>query len=184
MTALSPLSVSGHSVDPGLAGLLGRRAPRSKQPFVVTFFRASPSPVRAPRAARPLRKRLPKKTNELPQLNKLPGVFGEARGWPGARPTGSGRDQRWGQDPLPLSRLQTNGHLQPPSLTPSFAPCRWGPATLSLRPPCHPKVPSLPSPGSPGLPRSLYQNQCLFLQAAPPLVAPGSSPGSLWVWDA
>lgn len=58
--------------------------------------------------------------------------------------------------------------LQSPFLTPSFAPCPWGPATLSLGPPCHPKVPSLPSPGSPGLPRSLYQNQRLFLQAAPP----------------
>ncbi|KAM5270829.1 bone morphogenetic protein 8B isoform 2-T2 [Hipposideros larvatus] len=70
----------GHSVDPGLAGLLGRRAPRSKQPFMVTFFRASPSPVRAPRAVRPLRKRLPKKTNELPQLNKLPGIFDDTHG--------------------------------------------------------------------------------------------------------
>ncbi|XP_012860701.1 bone morphogenetic protein 8B-like, partial [Echinops telfairi] len=29
----------GHSVDPGLAGLLGRQAPGPKQPFVVTFFR-------------------------------------------------------------------------------------------------------------------------------------------------
>ncbi|XP_017363384.1 bone morphogenetic protein 8A [Cebus imitator] len=35
----------GHSVDPGLAGLLGQRAPRSQQPFVVTFFRASQNPV-------------------------------------------------------------------------------------------------------------------------------------------
>ncbi|XP_019513560.1 PREDICTED: bone morphogenetic protein 8B [Hipposideros armiger] len=70
----------GHSVDPGLAGLLGQRAPRSKQPFMVTFFRASPSPVRAPRAVRPLRKRLPKKTNELPQLNKLPGIFDDTHG--------------------------------------------------------------------------------------------------------
>lgn len=55
VTALSPLSVSGHSVDPGLAGLLGQRAPRSKQPFMVTFFRASSSPIRAPRAVRPLK---------------------------------------------------------------------------------------------------------------------------------
>ncbi|XP_068773747.1 bone morphogenetic protein 8A [Struthio camelus] len=65
----------GHSVDPGLAGLLGRRGPRSKQPFMVTFFRASPSAVRATRAAKPLRKRQPKKTNDLPHPNKLPGIF-------------------------------------------------------------------------------------------------------------
>ncbi|XP_058159810.1 bone morphogenetic protein 8A-like [Dasypus novemcinctus] len=72
----------GHSVDPGLAGLLGRRAPRSKQPFMVTFFRASPSPVRAPRAVRPLKRRPPKKNNELPHPNKLPGIFGEGRAGP------------------------------------------------------------------------------------------------------
>uniref|UniRef100_A0A8C0IL31 TGF-beta family profile domain-containing protein n=1 Tax=Chelonoidis abingdonii TaxID=106734 RepID=A0A8C0IL31_CHEAB len=40
----------GKSIDPGLAGLLGRRGPRSKQPFMVTFFRASQNPVRATRA--------------------------------------------------------------------------------------------------------------------------------------
>ncbi|XP_054427554.1 bone morphogenetic protein 8B [Pteronotus mesoamericanus] len=70
----------GHSVDPGLAGLLGRRAPRSKQPFMVTFFRESPSPIRVPRAVRSLRRRLPKKTNELPQPNKLPGIFDDVHG--------------------------------------------------------------------------------------------------------
>lgn len=172
MTALSPLSVSGHSVDPGLAGLLGRRAPRSKQPFMVTFFRASPSPVRAPRAVRRLRKRLPKKTNELPQLNKLPGIFGEVQGWPGSEPTGFWPRTSGGDRTLYSSvGFKPMVTLQPPFLTPSFAPCPWGPATLPLRPPCHPKVPSLPSPGSPGLPRSLFQNQCLLLQAAPPLVA-------------
>ncbi|KAG8142950.1 hypothetical protein E2320_000253 [Naja naja] len=31
----------GESVDPGLGGLLGRHGPRSKQPFVVTFFQES-----------------------------------------------------------------------------------------------------------------------------------------------
>ncbi|XP_010861118.1 PREDICTED: bone morphogenetic protein 8A [Bison bison bison] len=69
----------GRSVDPGLAGLLGRQAPRSKQPFVVTFFRASPGPgpARARRAVRPLKRRPPKRTNELPPPNKLPGIFGE-----------------------------------------------------------------------------------------------------------
>ncbi|XP_036088165.1 bone morphogenetic protein 8A isoform X2 [Rousettus aegyptiacus] len=70
----------GHSVDPGLAGLLGQRAPRSKQPFMVTFFRASSSPIRAPRAVRPLKRRLPKKTNELPQPNRLPGIFDDIHG--------------------------------------------------------------------------------------------------------
>uniref|UniRef100_A0ABI8AIU1 TGF-beta family profile domain-containing protein n=1 Tax=Felis catus TaxID=9685 RepID=A0ABI8AIU1_FELCA len=74
---------AGHSVDPGLAGLLGRRAPGSKQPFLVTFFRASPGPVRAPRAARPLKRRPPKKTNELPHPNKLPGIFDDVHGTDG-----------------------------------------------------------------------------------------------------
>ncbi|XP_053776576.1 bone morphogenetic protein 8B [Desmodus rotundus] len=70
----------GRSVDPGLAGLLGRRAPRSKQPFMVTFFRESPNPTRVPRAVRSLRRRLPKKTNELPQPHKLPGIFDDVHG--------------------------------------------------------------------------------------------------------
>ncbi|NXB00193.1 BMP8B protein, partial [Cnemophilus loriae] len=65
----------GHSVDPGSAGLLGRRGPRSKQPFMVTFFRASPSPARVTRAAKPPRRRQPKKSNDLPHPNKLPGIF-------------------------------------------------------------------------------------------------------------
>ncbi|XP_031988461.1 bone morphogenetic protein 8B-like isoform X1 [Corvus moneduloides] len=65
----------GLSVDPGSAGLLGRRGPRSKQPFMVTFFRASPSPARVPRAAKPPRRRQPKKSNDLPHPNKLPGIF-------------------------------------------------------------------------------------------------------------
>ncbi|XP_078536893.1 bone morphogenetic protein 8A-like [Lissotriton helveticus] len=65
----------GHSVDPGLSRLLGRRGPRSKQPFMVTFFRASLSPVRAPRAVKQLKKRPHKKNNQLPHPNKLPGVI-------------------------------------------------------------------------------------------------------------
>lgn len=68
---------AGHSVDPGSAGLLGRRGPRSKQPFMVTFFRASPSPARFTRAAKPPRRRQPKKSNDLPHPNKLPGIFGK-----------------------------------------------------------------------------------------------------------
>ncbi|XP_020027253.1 bone morphogenetic protein 8B [Castor canadensis] len=70
----------GHSVDPGLAGLLGRQAPRSRQPFMVTFFRASPSPTRVPRAVRPPKRRQPKKPNELPHPNKLPGIFDDSHG--------------------------------------------------------------------------------------------------------
>uniref|UniRef100_H0XTZ8 TGF-beta family profile domain-containing protein n=1 Tax=Otolemur garnettii TaxID=30611 RepID=H0XTZ8_OTOGA len=69
-----------HSVNPDQAGLLGRRAPRSRQPFVVTFFRASASPVRAPRAVRPLKRRQPKRTNELPHPNRLPGIFDDIHG--------------------------------------------------------------------------------------------------------
>ncbi|XP_033623119.1 bone morphogenetic protein 8A, partial [Fukomys damarensis] len=71
---------AGHSVDPGLAGLLGRQAARARQPFMVTFFSASPSSIRAPRAARPLKRRQPKKTNELPHANKLPGIFDVVHG--------------------------------------------------------------------------------------------------------
>ncbi|XP_065277743.1 bone morphogenetic protein 8A-like [Emys orbicularis] len=65
----------GQSIDPGSAGLLGRRGPRSKQPFMVTFFRASQNPVRVTRAVKQLKKRQPKKTNDLPHPNKLPGIF-------------------------------------------------------------------------------------------------------------
>uniref|UniRef100_A0ACB8FQV1 Bone morphogenetic protein 8A n=1 Tax=Sphaerodactylus townsendi TaxID=933632 RepID=A0ACB8FQV1_9SAUR len=65
----------GQSVDPALAGLLGRHGPRSKQPFMVTFFRASQSQARAPRAVRHLRKKQPKKTNSFPHANRLPGTF-------------------------------------------------------------------------------------------------------------
>ncbi|XP_059110894.1 bone morphogenetic protein 8A-like [Peromyscus eremicus] len=60
----------GHSIDPGLAGLLGQQAPQSRQPFLVTFFRASPSPVRAPRAARPLKRRQLNKSTRVQPSNK------------------------------------------------------------------------------------------------------------------
>ncbi|XP_061870332.1 bone morphogenetic protein 8B-like [Colius striatus] len=64
----------GHSVDPGSAGLLGRRGPRSKQPFMVTFFGAGAA--RVPRAARaPRRRQHRRNNNDLPQPNKLPGIF-------------------------------------------------------------------------------------------------------------
>lgn len=82
------LSPAGHSVDPGSAGLLGRRGPRSKQPFMVTFFRASPSPSRVTRAAKPPRRRQPKKSNDLPHPNKLPGIFGKVFSGGGGIPYG------------------------------------------------------------------------------------------------
>ena len=123
-------------MDPGLAGLLGRRAPGSKQPFLVTFFRASPGPVRAPRAARPLKRRPPKKTNELPHPNKLPGIFGEAREGPGAGP-GSHLE---GTEPSGSSVGSGRGSPSSTVLWTSLCPLR----------PCHPEVLSLPSPGSQG----------------------------------
>uniref|UniRef100_G1TKY8 TGF-beta family profile domain-containing protein n=1 Tax=Oryctolagus cuniculus TaxID=9986 RepID=G1TKY8_RABIT len=54
--------------------------PRSRRPIHGHFFRASPSPGRAPRALRPLKRRQPKRTNELPQPNKLPGIFDAVHG--------------------------------------------------------------------------------------------------------
>uniref|UniRef100_A0A4W3HFZ5 Bone morphogenetic protein 8a n=1 Tax=Callorhinchus milii TaxID=7868 RepID=A0A4W3HFZ5_CALMI len=45
------VETEGGSVDPGSAGLVGRRGPRTKRPFMVTFFRASQAPVRTIRAA-------------------------------------------------------------------------------------------------------------------------------------
>lgn len=44
---------------------------------MVTFFRASPSPSRVTRAAKPQRRRQHKKSNDLPHPNKLPGIFGK-----------------------------------------------------------------------------------------------------------
>ncbi|XP_028254167.1 bone morphogenetic protein 8A [Parambassis ranga] len=40
------------SLSAGWIGLVGRRGPRSKQPFMVTFFRESQVPCRPPRAAK------------------------------------------------------------------------------------------------------------------------------------
>ncbi|XP_057562181.1 bone morphogenetic protein 8A [Hippopotamus amphibius kiboko] len=77
---LSVETDDGRSVDPGLAGLLGRQAPHSRQPFVVTFFRARPGPIRAPRAVRPLKRRPPERTHKLPPPNKLPGIFDDVHG--------------------------------------------------------------------------------------------------------
>lgn len=41
------------SLSAGWIGLVGRRGPRSKQPFMVTFFRESQVPCRPPRAVKP-----------------------------------------------------------------------------------------------------------------------------------
>lgn len=49
------------SLSAGWIGLVGRRGPRSKQPFMVTFFRESQVPCRPPRAVKPHpRRRKPK----------------------------------------------------------------------------------------------------------------------------
>ncbi|XP_043915844.1 bone morphogenetic protein 8B-like [Protopterus annectens] len=65
----------GQSVDPGLAGLVGRRGPRPKQPFLVTFFRANQPPIRAPRSVRRAMKKKERKTNDLPQSNIVSGKY-------------------------------------------------------------------------------------------------------------
>ncbi|XP_029021984.1 bone morphogenetic protein 8A isoform X2 [Betta splendens] len=56
------------SLSAGWIGLVGRRGPRSKQPFMVTFFRESQVPCRPPRAVRHNQRR--KKTKyDLPLPN-------------------------------------------------------------------------------------------------------------------
>uniref|UniRef100_A0A4W5RJQ3 Bone morphogenetic protein 8a n=1 Tax=Hucho hucho TaxID=62062 RepID=A0A4W5RJQ3_9TELE len=58
------------SLSAGWVGLVGRRGPRSKQPFMVTFFRASQAPCRPPRALKPNpRKRKPKYDLPLPSIH-------------------------------------------------------------------------------------------------------------------
>uniref|UniRef100_A0A8C6SAD9 Bone morphogenetic protein 8a n=1 Tax=Neogobius melanostomus TaxID=47308 RepID=A0A8C6SAD9_9GOBI len=59
------------SLSAGWIGLVGRRGPRSKQPFMVTFFRESQVPCRPPRAVKPRpRRRKPKP--DLPMPNHTP----------------------------------------------------------------------------------------------------------------
>uniref|UniRef100_A0A3Q3JJ36 TGF-beta family profile domain-containing protein n=1 Tax=Monopterus albus TaxID=43700 RepID=A0A3Q3JJ36_MONAL len=59
------------SLSAGWIGLVGRRGPRSKQPFMVTFFRESQVPCRPPRAVKPHpRKKKPK--YDLPVPNRSP----------------------------------------------------------------------------------------------------------------
>ncbi|XP_036411398.1 bone morphogenetic protein 8A [Megalops cyprinoides] len=63
------------SLSAGWVGLVGRRGPRSKQPFMVTFFRASQAPCRPPRAVRHNNPRKKKPKYDLPHPNRLPGIF-------------------------------------------------------------------------------------------------------------
>ncbi|XP_030644546.1 bone morphogenetic protein 8A isoform X2 [Chanos chanos] len=58
------------SLSAGWVGLVGRRGPRSKQPFMVTFFRASQAPCRPPRALRHSTPRKKKHKYDLPHPNR------------------------------------------------------------------------------------------------------------------
>ncbi|XP_052033223.1 bone morphogenetic protein 8B isoform X2 [Apodemus sylvaticus] len=73
-------TADGHSMDPGLAGLLGRQAPHSRQPFMVGFFRASRSSVRTPRTARPLKKQQLNHINQLLHSNTYLGISDDGHG--------------------------------------------------------------------------------------------------------
>nr|XP_020474170.1 bone morphogenetic protein 8A-like [Monopterus albus] len=58
------------SLSAGWIGLVGRRGPRSKQPFMVTFFRESQVPCRPPRAVKPHpRKKKPKYDLPVPSIH-------------------------------------------------------------------------------------------------------------------
>uniref|UniRef100_A0A3B5B6P3 Bone morphogenetic protein 8A-like n=1 Tax=Stegastes partitus TaxID=144197 RepID=A0A3B5B6P3_9TELE len=59
------------SLSAGWIGLVGRRGPRSKQPFMVTFFRESQVPCRPPRAVKP-HPRKKKLKYDLPVPNRSP----------------------------------------------------------------------------------------------------------------
>uniref|UniRef100_A0A3P8T7Q2 Bone morphogenetic protein 8a n=1 Tax=Amphiprion percula TaxID=161767 RepID=A0A3P8T7Q2_AMPPE len=58
------------SLSAGWIGLVGRRGPRSKQPFMVTFFRESQVPCRPPRAVKP-HPRKKKLKYDLPVPNRF-----------------------------------------------------------------------------------------------------------------
>uniref|UniRef100_A0A3Q2QFT0 Bone morphogenetic protein 8a n=1 Tax=Fundulus heteroclitus TaxID=8078 RepID=A0A3Q2QFT0_FUNHE len=61
------------SLSAGWIGLVGRRGPRSKQPFMVTFFRESQIPCRPPRAVRPHpRRKKPKYDLPIPTIHGQP----------------------------------------------------------------------------------------------------------------
>ncbi|XP_056268337.1 bone morphogenetic protein 8A isoform X2 [Pseudoliparis swirei] len=66
------------SLSAGWIGLVGRRGPRTKQPFMVTFFRESQVPCRPPRAVKPHpRKRKPKYDLPVPSIhNRSPVTSG------------------------------------------------------------------------------------------------------------
>ncbi|XP_026155293.1 bone morphogenetic protein 8A [Mastacembelus armatus] len=69
------------SLSAGWIGLVGRRGPRSKQPFMVTFFRESQVPCRPPRAVKPHpRKKKPK--YDLP----VPSIQNRSPASPGSQP--------------------------------------------------------------------------------------------------
>ncbi|XP_069572816.1 bone morphogenetic protein 8A, partial [Brachyistius frenatus] len=58
------------SLSAGWIGLVGRRGPRSKQPFMVTFFRESQVPCRPPRAVKPHpRRKKPKYDLPVPTIH-------------------------------------------------------------------------------------------------------------------
>lgn len=58
------------SLSAGWIGLVGRRGPRSKQPFMVTFFRENQVPCRPPRAVKPHpRKKKPKYDLPVPSIH-------------------------------------------------------------------------------------------------------------------
>uniref|UniRef100_A0A8C6S7V5 Bone morphogenetic protein 8a n=1 Tax=Neogobius melanostomus TaxID=47308 RepID=A0A8C6S7V5_9GOBI len=60
------------SLSAGWIGLVGRRGPRSKQPFMVTFFRESQVPCRPPRAVKPRpRRRKPKPDLPMPSIHRF-----------------------------------------------------------------------------------------------------------------
>ncbi|XP_047200178.1 bone morphogenetic protein 8A isoform X1 [Hippoglossus stenolepis] len=63
-------SSADRSLSAGWIGLVGRRGPRSKQPFMVTFFRESQVPCRPPRAVKPHpRRKKPKYDLPVPSIH-------------------------------------------------------------------------------------------------------------------
>ncbi|XP_068188924.1 bone morphogenetic protein 8A [Antennarius striatus] len=66
------------SLSAGWIGLVGRRGPRSKQPFMVTFFRENQIPCRPPRAVKPHpRRKKPKYDLPVPSIhNRSPANSG------------------------------------------------------------------------------------------------------------
>lgn len=67
---LSVSCAADRSLSAGWIGLVGRRGPRSKQPFMVTFFRESQVPCRPPRATRPQpRRKKPKYDLPVPSIH-------------------------------------------------------------------------------------------------------------------